>query len=341
MSAANAKPSINAGRRIRWLAFGTVVAVAVYCGGWFWLAGQVDRAVADYTDAPGAQLASIACDGRQVRGFPFRLGVFCDRVAYADPEAGLTVELGAIRSAAQIYNPRRVLVEIDSPVTIAETAGGDQYRLDWQRGRASVITAPVAERMASFEAEDATLALNGSAPLVRAARLETHVRERDGALDVAARPRGLTVDPALAGGRSLPELGVDLDVRLQDWRRDWATGAPAGAGVVNRLSLLLTDDRGIIVEGPFSLSRRGLISGEFEVRVIDVPGVLAALGTAFPQTAPQIAALTAGGQATTGQSGDGAGAADELTLRLNVRDGRVFVGFIPLGSIPPLQLGRS
>lgn len=331
MSTANAKPSYNAGRRIRWLAAGVVAAVLAYSGGWFWIAGQIDETVAAYTEAGANGSASIACAGRDVRGYPFRLGVFCDRVAYSDPSSGLAVEAGAVRSAAQVYNPRRVLAEIDSPVVITETGSGETYQIDWERGRAHVVTAPTADQRLSFEAEGATFALNGSLPLARAAQLDVHMREREAALDVATRPRGVTLDSALVGGRDLPEFGVDLDLRLEDWRSDWASDQISGSGIVNRLSLLLTDDRGVIVEGPFNLSAEGLLSGEFDVRIVDVPGVVATFGAAFPEMAPQIAALG------SVQPAEGE-AEDELALRLTIRDGRVFAGFIPLGTLPPIPL---
>ena len=335
MTAADEKPSYNAGRRIRWLAVAIMALVAAYSGGWYWYAGQVDRAIAAHAGPGDGRAAELACDGRRVRGYPFRIGVFCDRVAYSDPVAGYAVETGAVRSAAQIYNPRRVLAEIDAPVDIARSASGDTYRLDWTRGRASVITVPADARMASFVADEATLALNGAPPIARAERMEAHIRERDGALDIAARPRGLTLDPGLIGERALPEIGVDLDVRLKDWRGGWASDAPAGDGIVNRLSLLLAEDTGIIVQGPFSLSPRGLVNGTFDVRVVDVPGVLASLGPAFPQAAPQIAALGGSARPAEGQP------EDELSLRLTLRDSRIFAGFIPLGSLPPIRLGGS
>ena len=36
----------------------------------------------------------------------------------ARPAGGLTVQAGAFRSAAQVYEPRRVYAELDAPVTV-------------------------------------------------------------------------------------------------------------------------------------------------------------------------------------------------------------------------------
>jgi hypothetical protein len=53
-----------------------------------------------------------------VRGYPFRLEVFCTALDVARPAEGLTVKAGAFRSAAQVYEPRRVYAELDSPVAV-------------------------------------------------------------------------------------------------------------------------------------------------------------------------------------------------------------------------------
>ncbi|WP_306026026.1 DUF2125 domain-containing protein [Oceaniradius stylonematis] len=328
------KPSYNAGRRIGWLMTAVIAAIVLYSAGWFWAADMVDRTVTASANDERASLR-FSCPGQDVRGFPFRIGVFCDAFEVAAADGSFVASGGAVRSAAQVYDPRRVVAEIDSPVTIYDAAG-TAYRLDWSVGRINAATAPVNERMVAFEADDIRVGLDGIGELARADRLGLYVREQGAAMDVAMRPRALTVDPALVGGRALPPVGLDIDLRLEDWASTWASGpVAAGSGMINRVALLLTDDRGVIVEGPFRLSPDGLISGDFSVRVVDVPGVLAAARDIVPELAPQIETLAAAAPRQASMPDD------ELSLSFTVREGRVFAGFLPLGRIPPVRLDLS
>ncbi|MBO6638592.1 MAG: DUF2125 domain-containing protein [Roseitalea sp.] len=332
MSGVRKKPSYDAGRRIRWLMIAVVAAVAVYSGGWFWAAGMVDQTVTASANDDNAPVR-FSCPGQDVRGFPFRIGVFCEAVEVAAVDGSFALSGGAVRSAAQIYDLRRVVAEIDSPVTIFDAAG-TAYRFDWSAGRINAVTAPMNGRMAALEADDIGVRVEPVGDVARADSLGLYVREQGAALDVAMRPRALTVDPVLVGGRDLPPVGLDIDLRLEDWASTWASGPVAtGRGTVNRAALLLTNDRGVIADGPFSLSADGLISGEFSVRIVDVPGVLAAARDVFPELAPQIETLAAAA------SGQASMPSDELSLSLTVREGRVFAGLLPLGRIPPVRLG--
>jgi len=332
MSAPEKKPSYNAGRRIRWLLVAVVVVAIAYTAGWFWAAGQVDAAV-DAFEANRSDRIEIACPGQQVRGYPFRIGVFCDRLELATADGQIDVSGGAVRSAAQVYDPRTIIAELDAPVVVRDAATGRSYTLTWDNARTSLVTAPTDAQRVGIEAEQAALSAGEQGRLAAADRFSLFARMQGTALDIAARPRGLSLDPSLTAGRALPAVGLDIDVRLDDWQTDWAGPVPQGSGTANRLALLLTDDRGIIVDGPFSLSAEGLLSGEFSVRVVDVPGVLAVARETFPELAPQIEALAA---STPTQEGE---PEDELTISLTVREGRVFAGIIPVGRMPPLRLG--
>jgi hypothetical protein len=334
MSGAGKKPSYNAGRRIGWLMTAIIAAIVLYSAGWFWAADMVDRTVTASANDEDASLR-FSCPGQDVRGFPFRIGVFCDAFEVAAVDGSFAASGNAVRSAAQIYDLRRVVAEIDSPVTVYDGTGM-AFHFDWSMGRINAVAAPVNERMVAFEADDIRIGLDGVGELARADRLGLFAREAGTAVEVAMRPRALTVDPALVGDLALPPVGLDVDLRLEDWASTWASGpVSAGTGIVNRAALLLTDDRGVIIDGPFSLSADGLISGDFTVRIVDVPGVLAAARDVVPEFAPQIETLAA---ATPRQASM---PDDELSLSFTVREGRVFAGLLPLGRIPPIRLDLS
>lgn len=57
-----------------------VVAIALLLGGgltgaWFYLAGQLDRKIVETVDRAAGGGTTIACDGRRIFGYPFRMGL--------------------------------------------------------------------------------------------------------------------------------------------------------------------------------------------------------------------------------------------------------------------------
>src|SRR5690606_10194524 len=126
------KNTPNYGRRIIWLAVFVAVLFGGYSAGWYYLA---DRVVTR-TEATIAQAnrdgVTVECENPVARGFPFRLGIYCDRVAYADADRAVGMTAGNLRTAGQIYDPTRFIAELDGPATLA-TPGAGPLRVDWQK----------------------------------------------------------------------------------------------------------------------------------------------------------------------------------------------------------------
>lgn len=108
MSDLKPKPAFDAARRIKWLMTGVLAAVGLYTGGWFYAAREVGGQVSAQLDQLATQGVAIDCPDRNVRGFPFRIGVFCSDFAVDAASQRLALKGGAFRSTAQVYNPRRV-----------------------------------------------------------------------------------------------------------------------------------------------------------------------------------------------------------------------------------------
>ena len=94
---------------------------------------------------------SAECANPTARGYPFRIGLYCDRVAFADDAEGIRLTAGGFRSAGQIYDPMRFVAELDGPASIALPRAAP-LAIDWdglagQRaaGRAAA-GAPLARR---------------------------------------------------------------------------------------------------------------------------------------------------------------------------------------------------
>ena len=91
-------------RRFAWLAAAIVVVVAAYTGAWFYAAGMIETRIGEAMQASGGD-AVPRCERPSARGYPFRIGVFCDAVAFEDARGEISVRAGAFRSAAQVYDP--------------------------------------------------------------------------------------------------------------------------------------------------------------------------------------------------------------------------------------------
>lgn len=332
MDDAQGKPSVNVGRRLRWLSVIVLATIALYGAGWFWLAQTVDDAVERASRQSTQSDVSWQCDGREIVGFPFRIGVSCRSIEATASDGSWQLQGPAMRTAAQVYSPRRMILEVQSPITITEPSDDRTHTIGWDTARGSAVTAPPAERAMSFQTDGLRVDAFGIDAIFAAQDAQLHARTRNADADVAVRARAIQLPPQLIGQRPVPGFGIDIDLTLADFASDWMGATAQGSGTANRVALLATADRGLIVEGPFTLNDEGLLSGAFSVRVVDVPGILEMAGTIFPDYAPALQAIAANQPRQEGMPDD------ELLLDLTVQDGAVRAGFIPLGRIPPLTL---
>ena len=199
------KPRYNAGRRIRWLGVAIIVAVIAYSGGWYWLAGQVETQASGFVEEQRQLGLAIDCADRDVRGYPFRLEIFCTSLDMERPADGLIVEAGAFRSAAQVYEPKRIYAELDAPVSVASPVFG-QVEADWTLGHATATLAEPLPTLASVAFDNLDLSFAGLQKALTATLAEAHMRTQDQELDLALRYEGLTIDPRLVDDRILPVL---------------------------------------------------------------------------------------------------------------------------------------
>jgi hypothetical protein len=321
------KPNYN--RRILWLAAFVVLLFGGYSVGWFYLAGKVEAKAK-------AEIASLNRDGMVAectnpvaRGYPFRLGLFCDRVAFEDASRGVSVSAGNFRSAGQIYDPTHLIAEIDSPARI-DVPQSQPLALTWDNLRASVrLAQPLPERV-SVEGKMLKAATDAGAPLLAADTFEGHVRPNGQDLDLAGSFAGLALDSSLVEGRTLPLLSGDTDLTVKNGVTLIAQKAQSlrgQSGTIRSLDLSTSETAGLSLSGPFSVGEDGLLDAQFKLTVRDPQGLAMALSEAIPEKSEQIqqgfAALSMLGSAPS--------------LPLKISKGRASFGFIKLGNVPPLK----
>ena len=100
-------------------------------------------------------------------------------------------------------------------------------------------------------------------------------------------------------------------------------------GDIKRLAIDFGNNGTLAVSGPFRIAENGLLSGDMTIDVQNYAALQATLSKSFPQaiTVIDTASILLKSLSTDGKTGK---------ATLNIRDGRVSLGIIPLGTIPPL-----
>lgn len=331
------KPSNPSASRFYWLAGFIVAVIALYCGVWFYLASQLEsRSRALLTDLGNRDIVAD-CRDLDVRGFPFRLGVYCSAVDAQDAATDTVVSTGGFRSAAQVYKPNHIISELDGPVSVASGLGV-LADLDWNVLRSSTVFNLSGLDRASLESRELTAALtiddNPNPIRVQADSSEFHTRQNNADLDTVLRLNSarLTLEGIL---NSLPRFDLQADVTLAD--RAWLLTPNDGSrnpvydlsASVNNFNANLDNGAGFSFDGPFSVNESGYLSGKFNLEIRGVKAWQDLIATNFPDQAQNMENLS--GILTTLGGGE-----DNLSLPLNITDGAIRIGIIQVGRIPPL-----
>ncbi|MFC5586215.1 DUF2125 domain-containing protein [Nitratireductor kimnyeongensis] len=319
-------------RRFILFALFIVLAILAYTGAWFYAADTLERRTITAIENLNVGPQRANCEEPTARGYPFRIGLFCRSVFYEDAKNGVSISAGAFRSAAQIYQPMRTVGELDGPARIA-TPYLPAIEAGWENMRVSArLTASLPERISS-EAKNVVLTLDDESrqPIARAETLQAHARQNGNDLDIALISEALTIDSGLTNGSVIPAFNGELLVTVDNGVSLAGFDAPGlrgRSGTIEKLSLKIAgEEAGLILKGPIHIADNGLIDAELRVTVNEPRKIAQLVGEILPEKRDEIAGITAG-LANLGTA---------PTLPVNIRQGRVFVGFLPLGSIPPVQ----
>ena len=331
----SAEPSLKYSRRIKWLGFFVAALIALYTGAWFWGAYYLKQEIGKALSASTVDGKRADCQNLDIKGYPFRAGVFCDRVAFEDPSQKISVKLGAVRSATQIYDPMRGIVELDGPLELA-LPGGKSIRAEWSLLHASGRLAQPLPKRLSLEANDVAISLP-SQPLFKAGNIQSHFRTSGQDIDLAASGAGIVIDSLAAQGRAIPEFsfGADLQIRngvalATSGEKNLARLLRGQSGTLRAISLDFADGGGLTLSGPVSLDENGLLSGDISITFSEAEK----LGKAIEKAAPEIAAYVSPSLSLAAAN---AKPGEDPRIDVTIRKGRAAIGLIPLGEIPPLQ----
>lgn len=322
----------NVSRRFFWMAVGIAAAIGLYTAGWHYAAGRLlDRANAALVTLGGDGNRAV-CETPAVHGYPFRIGLYCAATYVERVALGMAASTGAFRSAAQIYDPTHIVAELDSPARV--TLGGMMpLDVDWEALRASARLARPLPDIVSMEARKVGAVADMPGPdgptAFTADRLELHLRPNAGDLDAAARFEALEPGRFLLGDGTMPPLSGLVDVTVADGveRLLARRGELRGLSLtVRQMEVSTATGAGLTVSGTIAIGQDGLVNAKLTLTLRRAQELAPVLAAAFPAQADRIRAAFSG-LATLG---------DAPSLPLTVTRGRAYLGFIPLGALPPL-----
>lgn len=318
----------NYGLRIRVLIGVIGVAFATYTFGWFWFAGVIE----DRVRAASVENA-MACSDLETKGFPFRIGVFCSKASLTlgSPAMPTLVEVIKFRSAAQIYEPTRLIMEIGSPATVT-WPNGFKTELTSTLLQTSVRLDGALPSRISVSIESPVGVETGltTSPLGQAAKVELHMRKgQNNQIDLAADFAEIKIKDATIFNMAA-DVAVSGVTRFEaaiESKRPLVDVLRGTDGQARNLNLTFVDGGSLSISGPFSISESGLLSATLTVEAKDANLLIekfGQLGKALGLGLNNLGTLKS--MAIT----------PDIKLIITIKDGNASIGFVPLGQIPPL-----
>src|SRR6185436_13112411 len=122
-SPAPARPA-PARSSLRWvfLILAVVILVAGWTAVWFYAAERANAAIAGWIEREARAGRVYTCGSQSLRGYPFRIEVRCTDAALQMHalQPPVSVRMGDVLFAAQIYQPTLLIGEWSAPLTIAD-----------------------------------------------------------------------------------------------------------------------------------------------------------------------------------------------------------------------------
>lgn len=313
----------------------TLLLVAGWSIGWFFVTDQIETTITKTKTRLTDKGREVNCTNQEINGYPFRISLNCDQIRYSDKVTGLVFEAGALKSAAQAYQPNKAVVELKSPanLTLPNTS---QFNATWSSMRSSIKAGLSGPQNVSIQGKQVALLPKSEAtPPMSIEDLQFHARKvADNDLNLA-----VVLDGASSQANRWPSFDLNSTLLLKDTYSD----------VISRASLLrVAKTRGLqgeiqafryapnkggtlTISGPASIDSAGLLSGDFEVTVQELGQLISALGESFPSQKEKFDNAATTVSLLSKQSGK-----SEVTLPIKIRSGTINVGFIPVGKLPPL-----
>ena len=314
-----------------------VLFIALYTAGWFYAASLLREKTLALLGSRAAEGFAAECSDAEYRGYPFRIGLFCSKVTVDDKENGISGNFGALRSAAQVYNPGHIVWEMDAPAEL-RSSRGLTIATTWKSLQSSLTTKFKGVERAALVLENPKTHIvssaNGQVFDINSDRAEIHLRQNGSDLDAAVTLEG--TDAAMRDLQQLlPRLNTSINLTLAG-RSGIIDGSDANGislrdtrGEMREFKADLGEGRVILLSGPFSFDGEGRMSGKLKLQVEQLSAWRESLSQAFPEFGPTLQ--------TAASMLSALGGGSNASLDITIKRGKILAGgLIPIGEIPPV-----
>ncbi|WP_322989201.1 DUF2125 domain-containing protein [Hoeflea sp.] len=320
-------------RRFVWLGVAILAAIALWTIGWYTVAARIEAHLPVAMQQIAGTDASADCANAEIRGYPFRFGLFCDRLGYINPKEALALEAGALRSAAQFYRPGHVVSEIDGPLLIS--APGLELQIDWQILQSSIRATTVGLDRGSIDSRNVSIDIDGTGLqqklALAAERFTAHARKNGLDLDIAAYGEHVRGNIIADTGASTLALEATLPGRAGLLDMPYQPLLPPYEAQVHRLSVGFEGDVSLQITGPVRIAADGLVSGDLQISIRGQDQIAEIVARFNPEMGENVRRFGPMLAALDSVPGD-----DAITLPLTIRNGNLSMGMFPLGRLPAL-----
>jgi hypothetical protein len=334
--------------RYRFIILGGIVlgGLVAYYFLWAHLIDQVAARAAAWIDSQRGLGREVSYDRMRLWGFPYRLSVTFENLSWRDPQSAADWDLqsDSITAHLQLWNANHVIFDLGGSQRLGwRSAGGGRQQAVLTAGR--FLASMTSDAAGTWQQVDADIHQPKLAIGLQdwsAERLRLHGRRGGNvppSTDLAVQVDNAALPPEADGplGRSLAALTLVGNLRgafygktpeeaLRTWRE---------SGGILDLSTIALDWDGLRLEGDGSLAvdRQLRPLGAMSGKIYGAAKGIDALQDAGRMTDKEAIAAKAALALLEQPDGDGK---KHLTVPLSAQDGRLFLGPVPLFSLPSM-----
>jgi hypothetical protein len=284
----------------------------------------------------------------QLRGFPLRLDLLCERAAFTGEgaNANASAELAGLNASAPLYWPGYVEATLGSPFVANLPALGLGVTTTWSAATTTTSAGPGGLSGASADFRTLDFTTNGAALIpvraVKADRAAASAAPASGnaytftaaADQLAVVPNDGRVIPPVSGEARVTALdfgstlGKDPKEKVLAWLR------AGGSANVEKLRFVV-GETSVDASGTVSVSSEGLLSGNLILRLRNPDGLADFVEAIRPGSRDQMTQVLGVLNALTAPVETPEGPARQTTLVL--KNGLAMIGILPVGFIPALK----
>ncbi len=312
-----------------------VILIAGWSAAWFFIEGKVLEATDNAKERLAERGQTFDCADQTTGGYPFRINFNCSALSYENTQSGLSIETGELRSAAQAYQPGKVVIELDSPAAV-ETIASGRFKVDWESLRGSMKVGLSGRERTSVVGRDFNITPLQDPSRITMETFEYHDR-LTGENDVDVALALIDLKETSAASLDLIDFDLRTEATFKNVHDRFSRGRnlmdiirqTGMQGDLQRLQIAAENGAQIKLSGPFDASKDGLLNAKLKVEVTDLDALLRLM--IFFNPAHE-RAITEGGKAIKLFARPDANGVRSVDL--TIQDNVLKLGFVPIGRIP-------